>query len=464
MKRAASGDELRHGAGRHPDGVGSAEVRQFATCFVPVGSSAPRKGATLRQYPMRFTVPITLGGTSRVRHGISWLVMLCCTAFGIACSSHSGGDSCDAGTALQIDCGAGQCTGLSVAGDVPNPSASQFGLADPVVFHDPVNTGRSWLAYSWPEGRALANPDGGAPLSIYTVSNHLASSTDSGASWNRVANLWPATQQADPVSGQQGFVNSESCSILGVSNGGTATWYGVHMRFFLKPIAGYNPDIDSFTFRVTAATGPTPQVLANSPEAVLGDAHTHAAWNVTTRLNSLSPDLGDCILWNNPGLFYAGGKLYLTAECMAFVGSVRDAVRSRISTFSTTPSGPPASWVWSYSGTLADHALASTVGAGLLQQPNISVGGDGTVLAIFSPGNIVAGGLQNGGCAVFPMVSFDPPAYQKDCAGNPVLRGRITGPAGAGSCTYDAAIGSGVIFTLANGGGFYSLAGSPLRP
>jgi hypothetical protein len=85
------------------------------------------------------------------------------------------------------------------------------------------------------------------------------------------------------------------------------------------------------------------------------------------------------------------------------------------------------------------------------------------VLAIFSPANVVAGGLQNGGCAVFPMVSFDPPAYQKDCAGNPILRGRITGPAGAGSCTYDAAIWSGVI-TLANGGGFDSLSGSPLRP
>ena len=379
------------------------------------------------------------------------------------------GGSCDAGVAPHFDCtDAGTCPAFNVSGDIPDGSF-QYGLADPSLFEDPLVPGRLWLGYSHPEGKAAPNPDGGAAVGVYTVENHLARSDDDGASWTFASALFPATVQTDPVGGTRGFVNSESCGLLGVADAGITTWYSVRIAYFLQSKPGFNPDyVRSWTLRVGAATGATPQALSSASEAVLGETNTSAAWNVDVRLNSLSPALARCFVFNNPALAYENGKLYLITECLVLAAmGANDAVNSFIVVFSTSARGPPPTWSWSYVGSLADHALATELGASMFVSPNVSRGSDGKLLLIATPADVnpsVPSGSEGNGCVVLELDALDPPTVSRDCAGNAVVRARMTGPAGSGSCTHHRNSTSGVIWTGQPTPSHYVLHRSTLFP
>ena len=353
----------------------------------------------------------------------------------------------DAGT-LVIDCSpdGGLCPEIDVGEDAGS-TASFNGFADPSITSDPATPGRMWLAYSFLDGRLVTGPSGQA--GVATVETHLAESDDQGLTWSDAGVLWPVEAAQDPDSGVNGLLNSEVPSILGVNQGGQITWYGSHLRYFQQPISGYHPEYTtSWVIRVGSAQGATPAVLATAPEAVLGVATTSAGWNVDVRLDSLSPDLADCALWNNPDLAYQNGELILATECIAFdqTGAVDDS-RSKVVVFATTPSGAPTSWQWHYAGTLSDPTLSAELGTPRLDEPELTHAQDGTLLALLSPR---AGGSRTGvGCLALAMESFDPPVLRRDCAGNLVLRADQTSFADSNfhtaACSYDPASLGGIL-------------------
>ena len=352
---------------------------------------------------------------------------------------------------MAVDCsGAGACASIAVAGDPPANSPGSFeGLADPSLFADPAVNGRIWLAYSWLRVQPGQDPSG-ATVQMATVENHLARSDDGGATFTGVGDLWPAVAFADPEgSGETGMIASETASLVAMESGGVVTWYGAHLRYFLRPITGYNPRYGtSWQVRIGAAA--TPEGLATTPETVLGVSTTAAVYQPRASLDQLAGlPIQHCAMLNNPTLYADAdaGTLYLIVECLAFVGQAIDHANSSVQVFATTPTGAPTTWTWRHAGELVDHALAAQLGADTIQQPDVSLASDGTPILVITPAHDDAAttvGTVGDGCVAIELDAIDPPAVRRDCAGNAVVRARIEG-ASMAACSHAAASISGIV-------------------
>ena len=341
------------------------------------------------------------------------------------------------------------------------------GFADPALVSDPAVSGRVWLAYSWPYVVAGKDPAGNT-VQMAAVENRLARSDDGGATFQLVGTLWPAVAAADPEgSGENGRISSETASLAVITNAGGTTWYGAHLRYFLRPQTGYNPNYaTSWHVRVGAAASPA--ALANAPETVLGVSATAAAYQPVVKLDQLAGlPIQHCAMLNNPTLFTQNGTLYLVVECLAFVGTNRDFANSSTRVFATVPTGAPATWTWRHVGLLADHRLAIELADDTVQQPDISLAADGTPIALFTRAHADASvqvGTVGDGCLALELTSIDPPVLARDCAGKVVVRANVRGT-GLGACTHDPASASGIVATSqTTGGGNWMIRGSGLRP
>jgi hypothetical protein len=335
-----------------------------------------------------------------------------------------------------------------------------------MIAHDPAVPGRLWLAYSWPHVLPGRAPDGTTAL-MAAVSTHLARSDDGGASFAYVGEPWPAVRRPDPEgSGEVGVISSETPSLVAVDSGGVVTWYGAHLRYFLRPETGYHPKYaTSWHLRVGAAASPSE--LATAEEAVLGVSATAAVYAPDVRLDVLAGlSLTRCAMINNPGLFASGGTLYLVVECLAFVGPTLDVANSTTHVFATTPAGPPPTWAWRHAGRLAGQELARELGADTVLQPELTRAVDGTSLFLVTPADedpTVVVGTVGEGCIALELASLEPPTLRRDCEGRAVSRARVTG-AGFGACAYDPASNTGIVTTSKIGDGSWTLHASGLRP
>jgi len=371
-----------------------------------------------------------------------------------------------------VDCDAG-CPAIAVAGDPPASAAGSGnfrGYADPSLMHDPAVAQRVWLAYSYPHAVSRTALDGGT-VYVGAVSSHLARSDDQGATFTFVRELYASNPVSDPEgSGEQGLSNSETVSLAWMADGGTTTWYAAHLRYFQRPIAGYNPKYGtSWTVHVGAAA--TPQALgdpvAESAEAVLGVSTTAAVYGATTRLDQLAGlPVQRCAMLNNPALFVRGLTLYLLVECLAFSGSTLDFANTTAQLFATTPSGPPVSWTWRHAGTLAGVSLAQELQDDTVQQYGLTVGAGGAVLVLVTPAHgdpASQTGVIGDGCVALELASLEPPVLRRDCAGRAVVRARLPGP-GVQSCAHDAASVSGLVPHVQLPGTPWRIVSSGLRP
>jgi hypothetical protein len=298
--------------------------------------------------------------------------------------------------------------------------------------------------------------------------NRLARSDDGGMTFTRIMTLWPDYEISDPeASGEVGRISSETASLTSITSAGVTTWYGAHLRYFLRPLTGYNPKYaTSWHVRIGAAA--SPEGLASASETVLGVTNTAAAYAPNVRLDQLAGlPVPYCAMLNNPALFTHNQTLYLIVECLAFVGTTPDYVNTSMQVFATNPSGVPTSWTWRHAGELADHALATQLGNDTILQPDVSFAADGTPIALITPAHIdtsVQVGTVGDGCVAIELASIDPPALARDCAGNPVARRRVTGT-GVGACTHDRNSATGIVATSQDAsGGNWMIRASGLRP
>jgi hypothetical protein len=402
----------------------------------------------------------------RIREGV---VLSLCLGLG-SCGSDDGGGSCAAQPASdEANCSAtGTCPALAISGEAPASNPGTFkGYADPSLAADPGFPGRVWLAYSWPHVVPGQNPQGDN-VQMAAVQNRLARSNNGGQTFSFVQVLWPDVAAADPEgSGENGRLSSETASLVTMTVAGATTWYGAHLRYFLRPMTGYNPKYGtSWHVRIGAAA--TPAALANATETVLGVTNTHAAYAPNVRLDQLAGlPVQHCAILNNPTLFVQGTTLYLIVECLAFVGPIPDYANTTTQVFATSPVGAPTSWTWRYAGKLGDAQLAADLGNDTIRQPDVSLAGDGTPIALITPAHVDAAsptGTVGDGCVALELDSIDPPVLARDCSGNPIVRARITG-AGVGACTHDPASLSGIIATSQGAaGGDWALRASGVEP
>ncbi len=384
------------------------------------------------------------------------------------CGGGGSGGCVDAAVSAPVaDCSGSGCPAIAVASDAPASNPGSFrGYADPTIARDPLVAERVWLAYSWPHivvGQAL---DGITTVLMAAVSTHLARSDDGGATFTFVSELWPAIPTADPEgSGGNGINSSETASLAAIASGGTVTWFGAHLRYFLQPQTGYYPKYaTSWTVRIGAAS--SPDQLATAAETVLGVSGTAAVYQPDVRLDQLAGlPLAHCAMLNNPTLFTQDGTLYLIVECLAFVGTTLDFANTTTQVFATTPVGPPPDWTWRHVGVLADHRLAQELGDDTIQQPDVSLAADGRPIAMVTPAHADAAvqvGTVGDGCVALELQSIDPPALARDCSGRVIVRARINGSA-IGACTHDARSTSGIIATKQDASG-WMIHASGARP
>jgi len=298
------------------------------------------------------------------------------------------------------------------------------------------------------------------------VATHLARSDDGGQTFGFVGELWPSIAQQDPEgSGENGLSNSEVPALATISAGGNVYWLGAHLRYFQQPKSYYFPKFaTSWTVHVGAALSPAG--LATAQEAVLGVSTTAGVYHPNVALDQLAGlPIQSCAIVNNPSLYAQGTTLYLLVDCLAFVGTTLDVAHTTQQVFATDPSGAPASWTWRHVGALSDATLAQQLGDDTIQNPTIALAADGTPIAVLSLAHVDAHspvGTTPDGCVVVALASIDPPVVQRDCAGRPVVRARITGT-GDGACSYDRASRSGVIITAAGSAG-WTLLDTAVQP
>jgi hypothetical protein len=397
-----------------------------------------------------------------------WLALVAVASSG--CGQGVTDSACVDGTAVPqvTDCGGDACAAIAIAGDAPAANPGTFrGYADPTIAHDPADPQRVWLAYSWPHVVAGRGPEGDVVL-MAAVGTHLARSGDGGRTFGHVSEPWPAFRTVDPEgTGQSGISSSETPSLAAMPSGGSVTWYGAHLRYFLEPRTGYHPRYaTSWTVRIGAAA--SPEELATTEEAVLGVSGTSPVYRPDARLDELAGvPLTSCAMLNNPTLFARDGTLYLIVECLAFVGTTLDFARSTTRVFATAPAGAPTTWRWRHAGVLADQVLARELGQDTIQQPDLSLAADGRPVAIVTPAHAdatVEVGTVGDGCVALELQSIDPPALARDCAGKVVVRARVAGT-GVGACTHDPRSATGIVATTQTaGGGNWMIRSSGARP
>jgi len=399
--------------------------------------------------------------------GRGFVLSLC---LGLGSCGSDGGGSCAAGPAVEeANCSAtGTCPALAISGEAPATNPGTFkGYADPSAYTDPTFPGRVWLAYSWPHVVPGQDPSGNS-VQMAAVQNRLARSDNGGLTFSYTQVLWPDVAMADPEgSGETGRLSSETASLAAMTVGGATTWYGAHLRYFLRPQTGYNPRYGtSWHVRIGAAA--SPGALTNATETVLGVSTTAAAYAPNVRLDQLAGlPIQYCAMLNNPTLYAQSPTLYLVVECLAFVGPIPDYANTTTQVFATDPVGAPTSWTWRYAGKLGDAQLAADLGNDTIRQPDVSLADDGSLIALITPAHIDAAsptGTVGDGCVALELDSIDPPALARDCGGNPIVRARITG-AGVGACTHDARAATGIIATSQGAsGGNWALRASGVEP
>jgi hypothetical protein len=316
---------------------------------------------------------------------------------------------------------------------VPDPFR---GYGDPSLEHDSA-TGTLWLAYSWLNTQVS---DVGPPVIFdLGVRTRLARSDDNGASFTFVRTVNEMQMESHPDTGVMGWSTHEVSTLVKEPSG---SWQILWLKYFnpFGTVTGVDERQEFLYWRTTAAT---PDSLGDN-SAVWGKfAATSASWGAPIDFNAI-PQLADCILQTEPGLFALNGETYLATSCLVVDGTGRRPDQERIELLRQTPTG------YDYVGTILDGQDAADLGVDTIEQADISVARDGSILLVVTP-IILTADPAHQGCMVFSFDDFATASLTRDTNGVAIPRAIITADGnslGPGLCTYDANSDTGVLLVI----------------
>jgi hypothetical protein len=319
---------------------------------------------------------------------------------------------------LEFDCQPdASCPELTIIGDPLSPS-SFSGLGDPSLERD--TDGTLWLSYSWLEEDTLP----GNPEQLHAVATHLARSTDGGASFEFVR----AVNAAAPSPGNVGLVMHEVSTLARTPDG----WEDLWLTYALIP----TDTRVEFHYQHTIAA--TPEGLGTVIEPYLkGSNGTVPTQLVGTAIAGLE----NCAVFTEPALFAHEGTTYLATTCIVQAGnpSTQRLVLLRRSGTSLV-----------LVGDLLSFADAQDLGGTRVEQIDLSIGRDDSILAIVTP--ILDGSPQpHRGCVVLEIDDLATAHMRRDADGKLFRRATLTGSTlgiGPGLCTYDRDSSTGILMDL----------------
>ena len=321
----------------------------------------------------------------------------------------------------------------SAVNGVPDPFR---GYGDPSLEFD-ASTGTLWLAYSWLNTQVSA----AGPPAIFDlgVRTRLASSDDNGATFTFVRTVNDMQIEAHPDTGVIGWSTHEVSTLVKEPSG---TWQILWLKYFnpLGTVTGVDERQEFLYWRTTAAT---PDGLGDN-SAVWGKfAATSASWGAPIDFNAI-PELADCLIQTEPGLFAFNGETYLATSCLVVDATGRRTDLERLELLRQTQTG------YAYVGTILSGQDAADLGVDAIEQADISVARDGSILLVVTP-IILAADPGHQGCMVFSFDDFASASIARDSNGVAIPRAIITADGnslGPGLCAYDANSDTGVLLVI----------------
>ncbi len=332
------------------------------------------------------------------------------------------------------------CPEILIVGDPHsqlNMLADPFrGYGDPSLDYDPA-TGTLWLAYSWLN---IEISDPGPPIVFdLGVRTHLAKSDDNGNSFTFVRSVNEMEMEAHPDTGEMGWSVHEVPTLLKEPSG---DWQILWYKYFnpFGTVTGVDERQEYLYWRTTANT---PDQLGDVSEVWATALATSPSWGAPIDFNDI-PELADCVTLTEPGLFAFNNETYLASSCLIADATGRRADLERLVLLKQTANG------YSYVGDILDAQDAADLGVDVIQQADISVARDGSIILIITP-IILDADPSHQGCVVFEFDEFAAGTLLRDGNGRAVPRTVISSDGnglGPGLCSYDANSETGVLLVI----------------
>ncbi len=310
------------------------------------------------------------------------------------------------------------------------------GYGDPSLEYDSA-TGTLWLSYSWLN--VEISDVGPPPVFDLGVRTHLARSDDNGNTFTFVRAVNDMAMEAHPDTGVMGWsVHEVSTLVKEPAGGWQVLWYKYFNPF--GTVTGVDERQEYLYWRTTADA---PDQLGDVSEVWATALATSPSWGAPINFNNI-PELADCITLTEPGLFSFNNDVYLASSCLIADASGRRADLERLVLLRQTANG------YSYVGDILDARDATDLGVDVIQQADISVARDGSIILIVTP-IILNADPSHQGCVVYTFDDFAAGSLVRDASGAAVARTVISADGnglGPGLCTYDANSESGVMLVI----------------
>ena len=310
------------------------------------------------------------------------------------------------------------------------------GYGDPSLEYDAA-TGVLWMAYSWLNVQ-VSSP--GPPVVFYLgVRTHLARSDDNGATFTFVRAVNDMAMEAHPDTGVMGWSTHEVPTIVKEPSG---LWQLLWFKYFnpFGTVAGVDERQEFLYWRTTAND---PGQLGDNSEVWARSLAASPSWGAPIDMDSIA-GLADCVVHTEPGLFPFNGETYLASSCLVTDASGRRTDLERLVLLRQTANG------YSYLGDILDARDASILGVDVIQQADITLARDGSILLIVTP-IILNADPSHQGCIVYEFSDFATATLVRDGSGVAIPRAVITADGnglGPGLCSYDANSDTGVLLVI----------------
>ena len=310
------------------------------------------------------------------------------------------------------------------------------GYGDPSLEYDAA-TGTLWLAYSWLNTQIS---DAGPPVVFdLGVRTRLARSDDNGASFTFVRSVNDMQMEAHPDTGVMGWSTHEVSTLVQEPSG---AWQLLWLKYFnpFGTVSGVDERQEFLYWRTTADT---PDFLGDNSEVWGKFAATSPSWGAPIDFNAI-PELADCILQTEPGMFALNGETYLATSCLVVDQTGRRTDLERIALLRQTPAG------YTYVGKILDGEDAADLGVDTIEQADISIARDGSIILVVTPIKLAAD-PDHQGCVVFTFTDIASASISRDTDGVAIPRAIISADGnslGPGLCTYDANSETGVLLVI----------------
>jgi len=310
------------------------------------------------------------------------------------------------------------------------------GYGDPSLEYDSAS-GTLWMAYSW-LNIEVSNP--GPPVVFdLGVRTHLARSDDNGGTFTFVRAVNDLAMEAHPDTGVLGWSIHEVPTLVQEPSG---SWQLLWLRYFnpFGTVADVDERQEFLYWRTFAAT---PDELGDVSEVWGRSVATSPSWGAPYDFNTI-PELADCILQTEPALFAFENETYLATSCLVADANGRRPDLERLVLLRQTVNG------YSYVGDILDGQDAADLGVDAVEQADITVARDGSIMMLVTP-IILDADPSHQGCVVFTFADFSTATLERDASGVAIPRAVITSDGnglGPGLCSYDANSDTGILLVI----------------